>query len=219
MQNNKNALYIPLVTLLITFGYAVIRYNVFKNVPLGDIPLFIFNKSISFTAVILIGSSFFLGSLAHFWPSQFVRQLYLRKHFGLIGFSMAALHGLISLLLFSPTYYPNFFEAGGKLNLIGEFSMLFGAVAILIFSAVAITSIPSVEKSMAPVQWLFAQRLGYIAFILVLLHVSVMGWSGWFRFTSWPASLPPITLLSALVIILVLIMRVILIGLSREKGS
>jgi len=206
-----------LIVFIVTFSYSILRYNILKQVPVDQIPLYIFNKAISLTSVIIIVFSFILGPLARFWPNKFVPKLYFRKYLGVLGFGIAALHAFISLLIFNLSYYPRFFLEDGKLNLTGELSMLFGILAIFIFSAVATTSLPSVEKLMHPKQWKFVQRLGYLALILVLFHLVVMGWGGWINTAGWPSGLLPISLIAAGVIILVLILRVIVIIVPRKK--
>ena len=106
------------------FLYAIIRYHIIKGVAWSEFPLFISNKAISLSAVALIAVSYAVGSLASFWPRLFERTLPARKFFGLLGFGLAVVHGVISLLIFNSTYYPKFFEASGKLNLLGETSLL-----------------------------------------------------------------------------------------------
>src|SRR3989338_5522076 len=171
----KKHFWLSIIILLVVFAYAVIRYNVIKGVPWVELPLYISNKAISLSAVMFIALSYALGSLARFWPKTFVPALSMRKFFGLLGFGLAALHGLISLLIFTPAYYPKFFLGSGKLNLVGELSMLFGILAFFVFASVAISSIPAVAKSMEPERWLAMQRVGYLGLILVFFHVFFMG--------------------------------------------
>lgn len=213
----RQSSFISLVTFIMTFGYAFLRYNVVRNVPYENIPLFITNKSIALTATILIGLSFLLGPLARFLPKLFVSLLYLRKHLGITGFALAAFHALISLVLFTPAHYPKFFLLNGKINLIGEFSMLFGILAFLVFSAISITSLPPIEKHMDPRQWKSIQRLGYLAYVLVLFHVVIMGWAGWWKPESWQFGLASISFIAALVIIFVLVMRVIVMVFPKNN--
>lgn len=212
----KTALLIFSATFAVTLGYAFLRYNVVRNVSYENIPLFIANKAIALTATILIGLSFLLGPLARFLPKLFVPHLYLRKHLGVTGFAAAALHALISLVLLTPAYYPKFFLPNGKMDLIGESSILFGILAFLIFLAISITSLPPIENRMDPRQWKFVQRLGYLAYILILFHVAVMGWAGWWQPESWKFGLASISLISALVIVFVLIMRAIVIVFPKK---
>ncbi|MEK7558483.1 MAG: ferric reductase-like transmembrane domain-containing protein [Patescibacteria group bacterium] len=203
--------------LIVIFAYAIIRYNIIKGVAWEQLPLFISNKAISLSAIAFIALSYMLGSLARFWPKTFVSALPLRKFFGLLGFGLAALHGLISLLIFTPAYYPKFFSITGKLNLIGELSMLFGVLAFFVFAAVAFTSIPAVTKSMDPERWLAVQRLGYFGLILVFFHVFTMGFEGWLKPEGWPGGLLPISLVAAIVIVLALFFKIIAVVFPKEK--
>lgn len=203
----KRAITISLFIFGVLFGYAIVRYVIFKGVEVAHVPLYILNKALAVVAVVLIGLSFVLGPLARFWPRVFVPQLHMRKYLGLLGFGSATLHGSISLLLFTPSYYPKFFSETGKLNATGELSMLFGFLSLFIFAIVAITSITTVERSMPKEQWLLVQRLGYLAFAFVLLHVVIMGYEGWLDPSGWPGGMPPITLIAAVAIVFVLLMR------------
>ena len=212
----KAAFLIFLIIFILTFSYAILRYNVFKGVGVEHIPLYILNKALSLTSVFLIGLSFIIGPLCRF-SKRFVSKLYLRKYLGLLGFGMAAIHGIISLLLFNPAYYPKFFLETGKLTLEGELSMLFGVLAIFIFAAVSVTSVPSVEKGLHPKQWLFVQRLGYLAFVFVLFHIIAMGYKGWFDSSGWPGGLYPITLIALVVILIVILLRVIVALFPRRQ--
>lgn len=199
------------VVFLVSFAYAFIRYNILRDVPLEQIPLFIMNKVLALSGSILIGFSFLLGPLTRFWPHTFEQKLYLRKPLGVFGFGIAALHSVISLALLSPTYYSKFFLESGKLNLIGGTSLLFGVLALFIFSIVSITSIPAVASQMKQEHWKFIQRLGYIAYGFVLLHVVVMGFRGWLEISSYLYGFISISLISALFVIAVLLFRLAVI--------
>lgn len=212
----KQATAISLIVFIATMLYAIVRYNVVRSVPIDNIPLYIFNKAVALSATILIGLSYLLGPLARFWPHQFTQHLYLRKHLGVFGFGIAALHAVISLILLTPAYYPRFFNADGKLTFIGESSMLFGVLAFVIFASITVTSLPSVEKNMDQSKWKFIQRLGYLAYVFVLAHVALMGFRGWFRPDSWQYGMASISLVSALFIIFVLIMRMLVILVKKK---
>lgn len=212
----KKTVTIFVIVVGLSFLYAVVRYNLVRSVPFDNVPLYISNKAIALSATILIGLSFLLGPLARFWPNQFVPHLPLRKHLGVFGFALAALHAVASLILLTPAYYPRFFESGGKLTFTGETSMLFGALAFLIFAAITVSSLPGIEKQLDPNKWKFVQRLGYLAYVFVLAHVFIMGYRGWFRPESWQYGLASISLISAMVIILVLLMRVLVVIFPRR---
>lgn len=196
---------------VVAFAYAILRYNVLKGIAWEHLPLFISNKAISLSAVLFIALSYMLGPLARFWPKMIVPLLGLRRFLGLLGFSLAALHGSLSLLIFTPAYYPKFFAEDGTLNLVGELSMLFGIIAFLVFVLVAYTAIPSVAPSLTPQRWSAVQRLGYLGLILVLLHVVTMGFQGWMQPGTWPGKLLPISLIASIVIALTLLLRIVVI--------
>lgn len=207
---------LPTLTILIVvFSYAIIRYNVIKGVAWEELPLFISNKAISLSAITFIAISYALGSLSRFWPKLFEPTLPLRKHFGLLGFGLAALHAIFSFLLFSPAYYPKFFQETGKLTLVGELSMLFGVLAFFVFSLVAYVSVPAVAKDMDPKRWGRVQHFGYTGCVLILFHVAIMGIEGWTKPEGWPGGLLPISLMAAIIIALMLLLKISTVVFSR----
>ena len=101
----------------------------------------------------------------------------------------------MSLVLLSPAYYPKFFAAeGGKLNLTGELTFLFGALALGFLLFPAITTLPLMYEALGGERWQRMQRMGYWAIAMVAAHTLTMGWAGWRDPSSWPAAMPPITL-------------------------
>lgn len=204
--------------LVLSLAYAVVRYNIARNVSYDQLPLYIGNKAMAMATVIVIGLSFALGPLAHFWPGTFARFTPLKKSYGIIGFAMAAIHAIMSLILLSPAYYSRLYLASGKLTATGELTMLLGILAFVIFSAVAATSLPGVASTMRPEQWQRMMRLGYVAYFLVLLHVGIMGWGGWWRASSWQWGLASISLISCFVIVLVMCLRLFVAG-SKSTPS
>lgn len=117
----------------------------------------------------------------------------------------------MSLILFDKANYPKLFLQNGKLNFIGETSILFGILAFLIFSIVSVISIPSIEEKLDEENWQKIQRFGYIAYILVLFHVVIMGYKGWVASESWQYGLASITLVASIFIVFVLLMRLIIV--------
>lgn len=189
------------------------RYNIIKGLPYNTIPLYVSNKAIALTALFFIVFSYALGSLARFWRF-FVPYLALRKNFGLIGFGFAAVHSVISLLLFTPAYYPKFFTPMGTLTTEGMLSILFGVLAFIIFSIVAIASIPSVEATLGYKKWQMIQRTGYVGLLIVMLHVIFMGWKGWLHPADWQGMLP-MSLIAFLLIFIVLFLRLVVLLKKR----
>ena len=209
MEKFAKAIPSCIVILAVAVVYSVVRYHIFKGEPWDHFPLYIFNKSISLAAVSLIALSYMAGPLTRLHAGTFSFLLPFRKYYGLLGFGLAAVHIIMSLLIFSQAYYPKFFEESGKLNLTGELSMLFGVLALFIFFLVAISSLPSVASSMTPKDWGNLQRQGYLALAVVMLHVFVMGYEGWLRPEGWPGRLLPISLIAFSIIAFTLLLRVV----------
>lgn len=197
------------VIVIAAFLYAIIRYNVIKGVSWEHLPLLISNKAIALSAVGLIALSYILGALAKFFPKTFEPTLSARKFFGLTGFGLAAMHGLISLLLFSPKNYSKFFLEDGALSLTGELSMLFGVLAFFVFSVVAYTSIPVIAAKMDKHVWQRAQKLGYLGLVLTFFHVLSMGLEGWMNTAGWPGGLLPISLVAAIILAFALLLKLL----------
>lgn len=215
MHRNKIARIVIIVAVL-SLLYAYMRYNVVRDVPLTNFPLYIANKSIAMAATILIGISFLLGPLARF-SKVFVRSLELRKGLGLWGFGMAAFHAVASLLLLSPAYYARIYGEAGKLTLQGESFLAFGILAFLVFSIVSFTSVPGVSSNIDLTKWKSIQRLGYLGYSFVLFHVAILGYSGWFKADSYRYGLASISLVSAMFIVLVLLLRILVIIFPKKN--
>lgn len=205
----KKGINISILIFLLSLIYAVIRYNFLRDVPYSEIPLFISNKATALSSTVIIGFSFLLGPLTRMFPNIFEKNLSLRKSFGLIGFGLASIHAIISLILLSPEYYGKFYTQEGLINTTGQFSLLFGVLALAVFSIVSITSLPSIYKALGEKKWKTVQRFGYIGYFAVLLHVVVMGFKGWLNPSSYAYGFISITLVSSLFIIFVLLMRIV----------
>ncbi len=176
--------------------YAVVRYHLIKGVEWSHLPLYIANKAISLAAVVFIACSYLIGRTLRVYADDPGRRLVLIKFCGLIGFSLAAIHAFMSLLLFSPEYYPKFFLENGKMNLVGELGMAFGVLSLWCLSITAITSLPFMYDAVGADRWSRGQRMGYLCLALAAGHVLVMGLSGWLAPAGWPGGLPPISMLA-----------------------
>ncbi|MHC8865246.1 hypothetical protein ACYVVI_08720 [Arenicellales bacterium IMCC57338] len=198
-----------LLLLGIALSYAVIRYHIFAGVDWAHLPLFILNKALALAAVFFISMSYVVGKLIKTYSSDPPKQLILVKFCGLMGFSMAALHALMALLLFSPEYYPKFFEITGQLNITGELSMLFGILSLWCLSVTAITSLPFMIEAVGVDRWKRGQRLGYVSLLISGGHVLVMGLTGWLTPAGWHGYLPPVSLVAFSVVLLVLLVKIV----------
>ena len=176
--------------------YAIVRYHVFSGIDWSHFPLFIANKGISLAAVFFIATSYLIGKTLRAYEGDFKKQLILIKFCGLIGFSLASIHALMSLLLVSPAYYPKFFLESGKMNLTGESTMVFGVLSLWCLAITAITSLPFMYDAVGAERWQRGQRMGYLSLVLAAGHVLVMGFAGWLMPGSWQAGLPPVSLVA-----------------------
>ncbi len=169
----------------VSISYAIVRYNVFKGVPLEHLPMYVLNKAVAMTALFFIGLS------------NTSSQLNTRKSAGRTGFSIAVLHGLISMSLLSPDYYAKLFSQASDiqgLSLQGELSVLAGCLGMFTLALLAWPKArETAEAWRKAIPWMTRGILGLIA-----LHCLFYGWSGWWTPSHWPGSLPPITLLSFL---------------------
>ena len=144
-------------------------------------------------------------------PQWLLLWLKVRKHLGLLSFYFVSVHVIISLLLFNPSYYGKFFlngGDGGKLNWKGEASFFFGIFGFSFYAIVCVSSLPSVAAVMNKAQWcLVMGPLVWTALAFGTVHVLIMGVTGWSTQDKWPGNMPPITLMSVLVPLLVLFLE------------
>jgi len=162
------------------------------------------NKAVADTSIILIGLSMLLTSLCYFWDFVDTKIIY-RKHLGLVGFAYAIFHvalsysGVLSLFKIETwqkgTYWPLFT----------------GAIALGIFSVMALISNKYAGIKLGGVGWRNTLRTGYAAVALIWLHVFLLKSA---RIVSWyndgmktPASTGLIVLVFMAIVI---IMRVLL---------
>ncbi|MCC6752095.1 MAG: metallophosphoesterase [Deltaproteobacteria bacterium] len=161
-----------LVLFPLCLAYAVVRYIVIKGVPWSELPLFVTNKALAFTSLALFG----LAAVA--------RDPERRRAAGLTGLTLASVHTVITLcLLPTASFAPLFaaFPAGRTLRVGPQLALLAGAAGLV---AVAFAA--------------HRVRLAVPALLLLgVLHCAALGWPGWWRASTWPGRLPPITLLAS----------------------
>ena len=166
---------------IITLLYAIARYIIFGDVSWNQLPSFIINKAIAWSAVIFLvitGFNFLKKEHNH------------TKIWGRLAFHFALLHIIISVGLFSSDYYPKFFS-GNLLTFLGELMILTGGIAIYSLHRIK-------EHKKINTHSIRFELLGIVA---VGLHLFSMGIPGWFQPIQWYAGLPPISLLSFVLII------------------
>jgi DMSO/TMAO reductase YedYZ heme-binding membrane subunit len=188
--------------------YALIRYIGFGTTPLSQIPLFLFNKALALSSVTIVALSFAIGPLARMNSARFNPWMRDRKLFGLVGYGMAAVHTMITLMLFTPANYPKFFDSTTQqINGTGQLAVLFGVLALAVTTLLAITSINPIRQSMGVAQWRKLHQFGVSSLALLAGHIVFMGFAGWMKPETWLGGLPPITLIAIVPVLGVALLR------------
>jgi hypothetical protein len=161
--------------------YAVLRYVVFGSDPLINLPAYLINKAIALTAA-------FCYCLAA-WNHRQADEERRRFWGGLCGGS-AFMHILLSLSILSKSYYPKFFGLE-RLNLVGESMILFGALTACCFFAFS-GAAPFKEH---------LKELRVFGGAFLGIHLIAAGWGGWLTPQKWNGGLPPISLISFVLVV------------------
>ena len=127
--------------------YTVLRYIVFGGVTADQWPLYLANKAISLTGLILLALSYMIGKISILTDTDRGRQLVLIKFCGLFGFSLIAVHAFASLAILTPEHYAKFYDSDSKMKLVGQLSMLTGILALWCFVLPVISSIPNMFQA------------------------------------------------------------------------
>lgn len=214
-----NTIHIPSETRLWIESYIfglILLAGAFFYIPLtrGGYDIDTMNKALGDVGIFLIGLSFALSGICYFWDFADSKFVY-RKHLGLTGFVFGAMHGLISLFLIPERFsFPSYYLA--KVNIL---PFVFGLTAIVIFTGMALISNKYAVHELGGKLWRHLLRVGYIAMVLILLHFGLMKFQFW---VSWInggfKTIPSLSLLAAITVIIVLLLRVALeISVRRKK--
>ena len=199
--------------------YAIARYHLAGDVEWRHFPLFILNKATSLAAVVFVACSYLVGKIIRWHDDDKVLRLVVIKFCGLMGFFLAGIHALFSVSLLTPAYYAKYFDAGGRLNLQGELALSVGVIALFLLMSPAITTLPMMPKALGGQRWKRAQRLGYVALVLVVVHLVVLGLKGWLAPKGWQGGLPPISLVAVLAALVPLLVKRKLVHEKRKQKS
>jgi DMSO/TMAO reductase YedYZ heme-binding membrane subunit len=187
--------------------YAIVRYHLVGDVEWRHFPVFILNKATSLAAVIFVAASYLVGKTIRWHDHDKRLRLVVIKFCGLMGFSLAGIHAVLALSIWTPAYFAKYFDEAGRLNLQGELGMAAGVVALFFLSSPAITTLPMMPKALGGNRWKRAQRMGYLSLVLLAVHLVALGLKGWLEPQAWPAGLPSISLLAFIAALIPLIVR------------
>lgn len=169
------------IVLLLVLAYSILRYIILGDVRIDHLPAFIVNKASAFASVIFL--CLFMNSLRAGDNNG-------RFYWGKAFFHLTIIHTGLSLSLLSPEYFSAFYNAEKlRLSLWGELAILVGVIGLYI--SVTCTQYASVK---------LRHRCYQGVLILAGLHLVFMGGAGWFKPADWHGGLPPITLLSFVIV-------------------
>ena len=173
---------ILILSAVLTLIYTLLRYWVFKEDSIEQLPIYMTNKVISVTGLVLIGSSVVVSDKER------------RRDLGLQGALLILVHVLLSMMILNPQYFAKFYGPSGLMTWQGEASMLAGTLAAagvlkLCWQTLATRSENQKTHSLVP-------GLRTTVILLAALHVTLMGYQVWFDTSKWPGLMPPITILS-----------------------
>lgn len=182
---------------LMTGTYTYFRYIHFGTYGAADVPLFLLNKAASWTAVLLLVQSYFMGPLGRIFP-KLGPLISSRRDLGLVGLGITVFHIGASIILLNPATYAKLFSANGTLNGVAQSSLFFALLAFGILIGLGFYSIEPIKRSLSFPRWLALQQKGYLALGLALAHISILGFTAWFTPEKWAGGLPPITMMASL---------------------
>lgn len=138
-----------------------------------------------------------------------------RKHLGLAGFAFALTHLLLSWGPFMSLFKASTWASSGL------YPVLAGATAMMIFSLMALISNQYSALALGGKMWRGMLRLGYPALLLVAVHITLLKYSRWMTWAEEGfTSLPSMSLLMTLFIMIILGMRIALeVSLRRQRVS
>jgi hypothetical protein len=196
-ETSKNAAgSIITLVILISIGYAIVRYHIAGPVPWKDFPFFILNKGISLAAFILLVCNFGFGPLNNIGVRVPVAWLNARKAMGMTGFLLVLVHALMSFMLFSPSVYKQFFVADGTLTLLGGLSMLGGVLAFVVLWGYNMSFQTHLRDDKKFIQFITSRTFLLWAMLLGASHLFFMGYKGWLDPSGWHGGMPPVSLVA-----------------------
>ncbi|WDE04377.1 hypothetical protein SG34_024035 [Thalassomonas viridans] len=174
--------------LLFPLAYAIVRYNLAAGVEWSQLPLYITNKALAMSSVLAL---------------LFAARAMLRgcrksaRSLGKMALHCAWLHVLLTLVLLPAGYYPKlslFVQTSGgeqvmqmaSFSATANLALLFGLLCAYLFFVISNGQVNGLQK----------QILLYLQICTLAYHLLFLGGYSWFAPGSWPAYLPPITLLS-----------------------
>lgn len=174
--------------------------------------LYLFNKSLATTSLLLVSLSMLLTGWSYFRPGA-GRVLAYRKFFGLLGFWIGFAHGVVSHAFLSGQFP---FPSWGLKN---PTASILGVAALLLFGVMAAASNRRVKGRWGGEAWRkFLRYAGYSALVAALIHAAVLKWASWTNyFRTFDSVLPSLSLPIGLVAAAAVILRVAVWASKRRR--
>ena len=187
---------IILITVLLSLGYAIMRYHIVGTVPWKDFPFFILNKGISLSAFVLLTFNFGFGPLNNLGVKVPQGWLNARKALGMSGFLLVLIHAVMSFMLFNSSVYAKFFQQDGTLTLLAGLSTLGGVLAFVVLWGYNLSFQTHLREDKTFIQFITSRKFLLVAMTLGAAHVFFMGYEGWLNPSDWQGGIPPISLVA-----------------------
>jgi DMSO/TMAO reductase YedYZ heme-binding membrane subunit len=213
----RNAIIVAIIILIFL--------NIYDYFYMGSLDIYVFNRSLANAAIIMIGLSFCFSGLAHFFKLR--EDIFNhRKYLGLTGFWLGLFHSIFSAYNYfinvnSPKPAFEFLHvwniSGKEISNVYAFIPAVLALIILIFMSI-ITNKFAIKR--LGKYWRPALRVGYIAYVFVIIHFTIKRLSTWLLWFRYPNSLPHITLILGVFAWFVIFLRIaLLVSEMRKKKS
>ena len=193
---------IILITTIFSVSYAVLRYNIYGDVPWKDLPLYVLNKGISLSSLILLTFNFSLSPLKNIGVKVSDKWLRARKTMGMVGFLYAFAHVFMSVSILNPNYYAVFFIEDGTLSIRGNLSLLGGVLSFVLLWVYYISFKLTLKEDKRIIAVITSKRFFIYLLFFLGIHLFFMGYTGWTTIYKWQGGLPPISLISFIVFFL-----------------
>lgn len=189
--------------IIFALAYAYTSYMKTPNV---------LNKSVADTAIILMGLSMMLSSLCYFWDFVDTKIVY-RKYLGLMGYAFGIVHIAMSFEALQSLLSAETWQEGVP------WALATGGAAAIIFSIMALISNQYAANELGGKLWRYILRTGYLAVLLIWFHVVLLKSKYWIKwFDGGMKTLPSMSLIVAVFITLVLLMRIALWWSLRRRS-
>lgn len=197
-----NTVFVTGIILMLASIYQRVRAEHFTVVDL--------NRSVAFTAMIVIGLSFALSGLCYFWNFVDTKIVY-RKYLGIVGWVVLLMHFVISIALIPERFpFPEYY-----IEHIVPF--IFGLAGLFGITFMAVISHKHFIAKFGGVKWRKLLRLGYWFYLFGVIHYAIRGFEFWGRWMREMDSLPPLSMLATIFALWVFGLRIALWHSTTQK--